>query len=162
MQFIGTEPARGGSSSYGIGGGNHIPGFLTLENVTIDGYRTGCVLPARGVHVITGGSINGVKKLVVPTPWGGRLIIDGLKFVLDKLVQVVDAELNDDTVLRERLLDAQMKLELGELSMEEFSEIERDVFARLRELRGGHTAPLSMTSGEGSVSVEATVSPEVK
>jgi len=90
------------------------------------------------------------------------LLIDGLKFVLDKLVQVVDAELNDDTVLRERLLDAQMKLELGELSMEEFSEIERDVFARLRELRGGHTAPLSMTSDEGSVSVEATVSPEVK
>jgi len=90
------------------------------------------------------------------------LLIDGLKFVLDKLVQVVDAELNDDTVLRERLLDAQMKLELGELSMEEFSEVERDVFARLRELRGGHTAPLSMTSDEGSVSVEATVSPEVK
>ena len=90
------------------------------------------------------------------------LLIDGLKFVLDKLVQVVDAELNDDTVLRERLLDAQMKLELGELSMEQFSEIERDVFARLRELRGGHTAPLSMTSDEGSVSVEATVSPEVK
>jgi hypothetical protein len=90
------------------------------------------------------------------------LLIDGLKFVLDKLVQVVDAELNDDTVLRERLLDAQMKLELGELSTEEFSEIERDVFARLRELRGGHTAPLSMTSSDGSVSVEATVDPEVK
>jgi hypothetical protein len=90
------------------------------------------------------------------------LLIDGLKFVLDKLVQVVDAELNDDTVLRERLLDAQMKLELGELSMEEFSEIERDVFARLRELRGGHTAPLSMTSSDGSVSVEASVADEVK
>ena len=90
------------------------------------------------------------------------LLIDGLKFVLDKLVQVVDAELNDDTVLRERLLEAQMKLELGELSMEEFSEIERDVFARLRELRGGHTAPLSMTSDEASVSVEATVAPDVK
>src|SRR5262252_10503386 len=90
------------------------------------------------------------------------LLIDGLKFVLDKLVQVVDAELNDDTVLRERLLDAQMKLELGELSMEEFSEIERDVFARLRKLRGGHTAPLSMTSGDGSVSVEASVADELK
>ena len=80
VQFIGTDPARGGSSSYGIGGGNHIPGFLTLENVTIDGYRTGCVLPARGVHVIKGGSINGVRKLVVPTPWGGKLVVDGLKF----------------------------------------------------------------------------------
>jgi hypothetical protein len=90
------------------------------------------------------------------------LLIDGLKFVLDKLVQVVDAELNDDTVLRERLLDAQMKLELGDLSLEEFNDIEHDVFARLRELRGGHTAPISMTSGHGSVSVEASVSDDVK
>jgi hypothetical protein len=90
------------------------------------------------------------------------LLIDGLKFVLDKLVQVVDAELNDDTVLRERLLDAQMKLELGELSLEEFGDIEHDVFARLRELRGGQTAPISMTSGDGSVSVEASVADDVK
>ena len=27
-QFIGTDPAQGGLASYGIGGGNHIPGFL--------------------------------------------------------------------------------------------------------------------------------------
>ena len=90
------------------------------------------------------------------------LLIDGLKFVLDKLVQVVDAELNDDTVLRERLLDAQMRLELGELSLEEFGEIEQDVFARLRELRGGHTAPLSMKSSDGSVSVEASVPDDIR
>jgi gas vesicle protein GvpG len=89
------------------------------------------------------------------------LLIDGLKFVMDKLVQVVDTELNDDTALRERLLNAQMRLEDGDLSMEEFGEIERDVFARLRELKGGHTAPLSMTSDEGSVSVEASVADEV-
>ena len=90
------------------------------------------------------------------------LLIDGLKFVLDKLVQVVDAELNDDTALRERLLEAQMKLELGELSLDEFSEIERDVFARLRELRGGPTAPLSMTSSDGSVSVEASEPDDIR
>jgi hypothetical protein len=90
------------------------------------------------------------------------LLIDGLTFVLDKLVQIVDAELNDDTVLRERLLDAQMRLELGELNLEEFGEIEKDVFARLREVRGGHTGPLSMTSGDGSISVEASVSDDIK
>ena len=90
------------------------------------------------------------------------LLIDGLKFVFDKLLQVVDAELNDDTVLRERLLDAQMRLELGELTLEEFSEIEHDVFARLRELRGGDSTPLSMTSGDGSVSVEASVHDDIK
>ncbi len=89
------------------------------------------------------------------------LLIDGIGFVLDKLVQVVDAELHDDTALRERLLDARMKLELGELSVEAFDDIERDVFARLRELRGGGTAPISMTSGDTSVSVEAAVGDDI-
>jgi len=79
------------------------------------------------------------------------LLIDGLKFVMGKLLEIAEAELNDDTRLRERLLDAQMRLELGELSAEEFSEIEQDVFARLREVRGGHTAAISMTSGDSSV-----------
>ena len=90
------------------------------------------------------------------------LLIDGLKFVMEKLLQVAETELSDDTVLRERLLDAQMRLELGELSMEEFTEIERDVFARLREIKGGHTGPLSMTSSDSAVSVEATVADELK
>jgi hypothetical protein len=79
-QFIGGDPARGAMPNIGIGGGNHIPGFLTLDNVTIDGYRTGCELPARGIHVIKGGTINGIRKLVVPTPWGGKLLVEGVKF----------------------------------------------------------------------------------
>ena len=79
-QFIGSDPDKGNLHEYGLGGGNHIPGFLTLENVTIDGYRTGCVLPARGVHVIKGGYLNGIRKLVVPTPWGGKLTVEGVKF----------------------------------------------------------------------------------
>jgi hypothetical protein len=79
-QFLGSDPAKGGLPNFGIGGGNHIPGFLTLEDVTIDGYRTGCVLPARGVHVIKGGRLNGIHKLVVPTPWGGKLTVEGVKF----------------------------------------------------------------------------------
>ena len=48
--------------------------------MTIDGYRTGCVLPARGVHVIKGGTINGIRKLVVPSPWGGKVVVEGVKF----------------------------------------------------------------------------------
>lgn len=90
------------------------------------------------------------------------LLIDGLKFVFGKLLQIAEAELNDDTVLRERLLDAQMRLELGELSMEEFSEIEHDVFERLREVRGGHTGAISMTSSDSSVSAVEIDSPDIK
>lgn len=90
------------------------------------------------------------------------LLIDGLKFVMDKLLQIAEAELNDDTVLRERLLDAQMKLELGELSMEEFSEIEQDVFARLREIRGGHTGAISMTSEDSASTTVEIDAPDFK
>ena len=44
------------------------------------------------------------------------LLIGGLRFVLDKIAAAVDAELDDDTVLREELLAAQMRLELGEIT----------------------------------------------
>ena len=75
------------------------------------------------------------------------LLISGVRFVLDKLAAAVDSELNDDTVLRERLLDAQMRLELGELTQEEFDELEADIVARLREIRerqrGGESAAIS-------------------
>jgi len=90
------------------------------------------------------------------------LLIDGLKFVFEKLLQVAEAELSDDSVLRERLLDAQMRLELGELSMEEFTEIEHEVFERLREVRGGRTGAISMTSEDSSVSAVEIESPDVE
>jgi Gas vesicle protein G len=75
------------------------------------------------------------------------LLIGGLRFVLDKIAAAVDTELNDDTALREQLLAAQMRLELGEISQEEFKRFEADVLARLREIRerrqGGEPATLS-------------------
>ena len=63
------------------------------------------------------------------------LLIGGIRFVLDKLAAAVDTELNDDTALREQLLAAQMRVELGEMSEEEFSVFETDILARLREIR---------------------------
>ena len=90
------------------------------------------------------------------------LLIDGLGFVLDKLRAVADEELRDGKVLRERLLDAEMRLELGELTPEEFARIEREVFDRLREVRGAAPAALSMTSRGARVSVEATIADDVK
>ena len=75
------------------------------------------------------------------------LIISGVRFVLDKVAAAVETELNDDTVLRERLLDAQMRVELGEMSHEEFDELEADIVARIREIkerqRGGESAVIS-------------------
>ena len=63
------------------------------------------------------------------------LLIGGLRFVLDKVATVADQQMNDETVLRERLLEAQMRLEMGEISAEEFSAVEQDVLDRLREMR---------------------------
>jgi len=64
-----------------------------------------------------------------------RMLVGGIKFVLGKVAAAVEAELNDDGKLREELLAAQMRLELGELSQEEFAAFEKDVLARLREIR---------------------------
>ncbi|HEX2642330.1 MAG TPA: gas vesicle protein GvpG, partial [Thermoanaerobaculia bacterium] len=63
------------------------------------------------------------------------LLVGGLRFVLDKVVTAVEAEMDDEKTLKEDLLAAQMRLELGEMSDEEFTEIERDILARLREIR---------------------------
>jgi hypothetical protein len=75
------------------------------------------------------------------------LLVGGLRFVLDKVAAAVDTELNDDTALREQLLAAQMRLELGEISQKEFEVIETDLLARLREIRdrrqGSEAASLS-------------------
>jgi hypothetical protein len=75
------------------------------------------------------------------------LIISGVRFVLDKVAAAVETELNDDTVLRERLLDAQMRVELGEMTQEEFDVFEVDILARIREIkerqRGGESAVIS-------------------
>ena len=75
------------------------------------------------------------------------LIIAGVRFVLDKVVAAVETEMNDDGVLRERLLDAQMRVELGEMTQAEFDELEADLLVRIRDIkerqRGGESAAIS-------------------
>jgi hypothetical protein len=77
------------------------------------------------------------------------MLIGGLRFVFDKIAAAVDTELNDDTALREQLLAAQMRVELGEMSHAEFDELEADILARLRDIR-------DRRQGAGA----ATLSPE--
>jgi hypothetical protein len=67
------------------------------------------------------------------------LLVGGLRFVLDKVAAVVDSELNDDTALREQLLAAQMRVELGEMTQDEFDALEAEILARLREIRERQT-----------------------
>jgi hypothetical protein len=85
------------------------------------------------------------------------LLVGGLRFVLGKIASAVDAELSDDTVWREELLAAQMRLELGEITDAEFAETEKDLLARIREIRErehGRSEPpgaLRVTGVEASV-----------
>ena len=73
------------------------------------------------------------------------LLIGSLRFVLDKVVQAAEAEMRDDSALRDQLLEAQMKLELGEITDEEFADIERDIIAAIREIKGRQQGPISMS-----------------
>ena len=63
------------------------------------------------------------------------LLINGVSFVLDKVATIADAELNDPERQRERLIEAQLKLERGELTEEAFAAVESDVFERIREIK---------------------------
>ena len=71
--------------------------------------------------------------------------------------------MNDDTMLREQLLEAETRREAGEVSDDEFRAIERDLLTRIRGIRdrrvGGATAaagPIDMSSTRG-FQIEASV-----
>src|SRR5690349_5067929 len=90
------------------------------------------------------------------------LLVGGLRFVLDKIAAAAEAESQDDSALREELLEAQMRLELGEISDAQFVETERRILAELRELRRGQPEGLSVSSGDVKVTgVEATMAEEL-
>ena len=82
------------------------------------------------------------------------LLIGSLRFVLDKVVAAAEAETQDDSALREQLLEAQMRLELGEITDEEFAEIERDVLARIREIKGRAAGRVSMSPDDKITGVD--------
>lgn len=93
------------------------------------------------------------------------LVIGGLKFVLRRIAEAVDAQLNDVDTLREELLAAQMRLELGELSAEDFARLERDLLARMREIRerqaaGETSGPVRITGIDVSVADDVEDRPD--
>jgi hypothetical protein len=61
--------------------------------------------------------------------------INGFKFILGQIQKLADQELNDDTVIKDQLLELQMRLELDEVSEDEFRVREAELFARLRTIK---------------------------
>jgi hypothetical protein len=95
------------------------------------------------------------------------LMISGIRWALETALTAAEAEMNDDSVLREQLLETEMRREMGEISDAEFSEIETDLLARIREIRArreGGSGPIDMgaqpmeTTGDSRFQVEASVS----
>jgi hypothetical protein len=95
------------------------------------------------------------------------LMISGIRWALETALTAAEAEMNDDSVLREQLLEAEMRREMGEISDQEFADIEADLLARIREIkerREGGAGPLEFgaqpieTTDDSTFKVEASVS----
>ena len=61
--------------------------------------------------------------------------VNGFKFILRQIQQLADKELNDESLIKEQLLELQMRLELEEISEEDYAAAERELFARLRSIK---------------------------
>ena len=88
------------------------------------------------------------------------LFISGMKFVFEKVAAIADAEAFDETLMHDRLIQAQLQLEAGEITDQEFAGIESEVFERLRQIRAAKEGTPSMTdagSGDYTITgIEAT------
>lgn len=96
------------------------------------------------------------------------LMISGIRWVLDTTLTAAEAEMNDDTALRDQLMLAESRREAGEISDDEYRDIEADLLARIREIKerreGGSGAfsfgaaePAEIT-GDSRFHIEASVS----
>ena len=90
------------------------------------------------------------------------LLIGSLRFVLDKIVAAAEAESQDDSSLRAQLLEAQMQLELGEISDEEFAATEAEVLARIREIKAAQGAFTVASPDVRITGIDADVVDELK
>jgi hypothetical protein len=80
----------------------------------------------------------------------------GLKFVMNQIQKVVDGELNDETVIKEQLLELQMHLELEEIEEEDYVKAEAELFQRLRAIKSRQLEMLGLihTAESSSFSID--------
>jgi hypothetical protein len=83
-------------------------------------------------------------------------LVSGIRFVLDKVAAAVDGEMRSEDRLRQELLDAQMRHELGELSGNELAAIETDLLAHLRAIKEEKMGPSPADGGVRVTGAEAT------
>ena len=64
-----------------------------------------------------------------------KLPVAGFNWILKQIQTMADEQLLDDQPWKERLIELQMMLEVGDISEEEYTREEAQVFAALREIR---------------------------
>ncbi len=64
-----------------------------------------------------------------------KLPVAGFNWIMKQIQTMADEELLNDQPWKERLIELQMMLEVGDLSEEEYGRQEAQVFAALREIR---------------------------
>ena len=62
------------------------------------------------------------------------LPISGFKFVLNTLRQVAEEQYTDTSPVKQRLLELQLQLESGEITEQEYTAEEAEIFRELREI----------------------------
>ena len=62
------------------------------------------------------------------------LPISGFKFVLNTLLQVAEEQYTDTAPVKQRLLELQVELESGEITEQEYTVQEAEIFRELREI----------------------------
>ena len=66
--------------------------------------------------------------------------IAGFRWVMNTIQKMADEELLDDAPWKERLIELQMRLELGEISEEDYGREEAVIFQALRDIRARREA----------------------
>ena len=83
------------------------------------------------------------------------LVVGGLRFVLEKIADIADRELQDPEQWRAMLLEAQLAFENGEIDADELAVREREILAKLRELHPETTGAVLTSDDLESVDVVA-------
>jgi len=73
--------------------------------------------------------------------------VAGIKWVLGRVQHVAEAELTDDTPIKQELMELEMKREIGEIDDAEFVAREAELMLRLRDVRAWRERLGKPTSG---------------
>lgn len=61
--------------------------------------------------------------------------VNGLIWLAEKINEVAEREISDEGRIKEKLMEAQLKFELDEISEEEYAGIENELISRLDAVR---------------------------